>query len=88
MTLELSLKQERDVAGEGRGQGTVWGRARSTRHQSGEFYKEFRISGALGRSWVGQVIRDEFGKNSGPGPERHRWSLDSVLKVIGFQQRF
>lgn len=67
----------------GRGRG-----ARSTRHQSGEFYKEFRISGALGRSWVGQMIRDEFGKNSGPGPERHRWSLDSILKVIGFQQRF
>lgn len=39
------------------------------------------VSGALGRSWVGQVIRDEFGKNSGPGPERHRWSSDSVLSL-------
>ena len=62
------------------GEGTVLGRARGTRHQNGEFK-------ALGRGRNGQMIRDEFGQNSGPGPERHRWSLDFILKVMGFRQR-
>lgn len=66
----------------------MWGRARGSRHQQGEVYTEFRMSGALSRGWNGQVIRDEFGKNSRLGPERRKWSLDFILKVIGFQQRF
>lgn len=57
------------------------GRARGTRHPNGEVYKEFQ---ALGKGWNGQMVRHEFGKNSEPDPERHRWSLDFILKVVGF----
>lgn len=45
------------------------------------------MSGAQGGGWAGQVTRDQFGKNSGPGPEKHRKEF-FFLKVIGSPKMF